>query len=245
MLSLKPVSGLLPRFRLARTPILPALSFCSEMSNSVQLGALRPTTEAAAAQSPDNLLDSQRREAEHHNRRVDITNGHLTKFGATPFTHQLVLGRLAAHIGNEGYTICFNASVQYGRDNLRSHDISVWQEDASTICESMVVNSDTWVDGVRAPPYVVIEVISSKMGQKDELEIKHLCTAKGVEYLWLVHPDEGRIEAHALQQGKTWGKNSIRDHLIWPGSMHTIPPFSELNLNLMEIFEHLDCEMYH
>lgn len=144
MLSLKPVSGLLPRFKLARMPCLPALSFCAEVSKSVQLGALVPTTEAAAThQSPDNLLDSQRLEAGHHNRRVDITNGHLTKFGATPFRHQLVLGRLAAHIGNEGYTTCYNASVQYGPDNLRSHDISVWQENASIICESMVVNSDT------------------------------------------------------------------------------------------------------
>ena len=242
MLRLRSLSGLLPRCKLARTSFLPVSSLCKEQSKNVQLGVLRSTKEGAMMPQPENLQNSQRSEAVHHDRRVDISNVHC---GALHFTHQLVLGRLAAYIGNEGYTMCFNANVQYEHDMLRSHDIAVWQEDASIISKNMVLHSDTRVDGVKVPPYVVIEVISPKSGRKDEAPIKHLCAANGVEYLWLVHPDEGRIEVHAQQQGKMVimpGRFDIKDHLIWPGCTHAITPFSHLDLNLMEIFEHLDCQ---
>ena len=58
-------------------------------------------------------------------------------------------------VGNEGYTTCFNAIVQYGHGNLRLHNISLWQANASTISE-MALDSDTHADGVKVPPYVVI-----------------------------------------------------------------------------------------
>ena len=244
MLSLKSSSCLLLRCKLTRTLFLPASSLCKEQSRNVQLGVLRSTKEGAVPPQPENLQDSQNFEAVHHDRRVDITNGHC---GAPPFTHQLVLGRLATYIGNEGYTMCFNANVQYGDDMLRSHDIAVWQEDASTISENMVLHSDTRVNGVKVPPYVVIEAIAPQSGRKDETDIKHLCAANGVEYLWLVYPDEGRIEVHAEQQGKMVivpGRYDMKDHLIWPGCTHAIKPFSHLDLNLKEIFEHLNCDLY-
>lgn len=240
MLRLKSFLGLLPRSSLARSPILPA-PFCTEVPKNVQLD--EHAKAAAPHKSCDSLLDSQKSKATQHNCPADVSTSHFISSETPPFKHQLVLCRLLAHISNDGYTGCLNVSVQYGLDDLRSHDMSVWAEDAGTICKNMVSGSDTRVDGYKAPPYLVIKLISSKSGQKHDLDIKHLCTVNGVEYLWLVHPDEGWIEVYALPQGKVLGKYSIQDHLIWPGCVHVVPPFSDLDVDLKEIFAHVDCEM--
>ena len=71
------------------------------------------------------------------------------------------------------YTVCLQLVVhaqyaRYGHDNLRSDDISVWQQDAGVIKTRMIFDSDVRVDCVKAPPYMVIQVIVLKSRKKHE-----------------------------------------------------------------------------
>ena len=211
-------------------------SYCSEVSRDVQLDVLKSAVESVVtSKTPDgDLLDLIRSQAAQQSCRVDIASGHFRWFGPAPFRHQLVTLRLAVQVMNSHHTVCTNASVQYQNDNLRSHDISVWREAAKTITKTLVSNSDTRVDGVKVPPYVVVETISPSSGQKDELDIKQLCAAYGVRFFWLIHPTEGWLQVYDLSRARDAPSDHIHRY-VKSDARQIIPPF-DVEVDLADIF---------
>ncbi len=223
-------------FRRVRIPgsVVAVSSYCSEVSKDVQLDVLKSAVESVVtSKTPDgDLLDIIRSQAAQQSCRVNIASGHFSWFGPASFKHQLVTHRLAVQLMNSHHTVCSNASVQYQNDNLRSHDISVWREAAKTITKNLVPNSVTRVDGVKVPPYLVVETIFPSSGQKDELDIKHLCAAYGVKFYWLVHPKEGWLQVYDLS------RDAPSDHIhryTKSDARQTIPPF-DIDIDLADIF---------
>lgn len=216
------------------TSVFTTSSYCSEVSRDVQLDVLKSAVESVVTSKTPagNLLDSIRSTAARQSCRVDIASGHFRWFGTASLMHQLVTIRLAVQLAKSHHTVCPDASVQYQNDNLRSHDISVWREDAETIKKNLMPNSDTRVDGAKVPPYVVIEIISPRSRQKDEFDIKQLCAVNGVEFYWLIHPKEGWIQVYNLSRAAP----SHHIHRCTKSdARQMIPPF-EIEIDLADIF---------
>ena len=208
-------------------------SYCSEVSRDVQLDVLQSAVESVVtSKTPDgDLLDLIRSQAAQQSCRVDIASGHFRWFGPASFKHQLVTHRLAAQVMNSHQTVCPNASVQYQNGNLGSHDISVWREAAKTITKNFVPNSDTCVDGVKVPSYVVVETNSPSSGQKDELDIEQLCAAYGVKFFWLIQSIEGWLQVYDLS------RDAPSDHIhryTKSDARQIIPPF-DIEIDLADI----------
>lgn len=165
--------------------------------------------------------------------RLVVTNGHFRWFGAASFMHRLVIARLTVQLARCTYTVCPDASVQYRHDNFRSHDISVWEEDAEIIKKNMISGSDTRIDGVKLPPYTVVEVISPRSRQKDEREVKRLCAVNGVRYFWLTHPKDAWVEIHELSRDAT---SKLIGTYYNSNCTQKLLPF-DLEIDLQQIFK--------
>lgn len=217
-----------------RTSLSPVSSSFTEVPVDVQLDVLRSATEAAVTlRTSDNLLDSLRSTAAQNDCRLVVTNGHFRWFGAASFMHQLVIARLTVQLARCTYTVCPDASVQYRHDNFRSHDISVWEEDAEIIKKNMISGSDTRIDGVKLPPYTVVEVISPRSRQKDEREVKRLCAVNGVRYFWLTHPKDAWVEIHELSRDAT---SKLIGTYYNSNCTQKLLPF-DLEIDLQQIFK--------
>lgn len=194
------------RFHKLCCRIVPQLSlgFCTDVPGDAKLMVLQAAAaELLVNETSSRVTDRFRETAGRYGYHLDLVQGKLRWFGSASFAHQISVHRLELQLAQTGHTVCPDASIQYDDANLRSHDISVWREDIDTIKSAFMPRSKTRIDAKKAPPYVVIEVISPESMKKDEEEVKELCARNGVMFYWLVHPIKGWIEVWKLNADST------------------------------------------
>ncbi len=108
---------------------------------------------------------------------------------------------------------------------------NVVQPDLCVICDPAKIEDK----GCIGAPDLVVEILSPSTAAKDVGKKRDLYEEYGVKELWIVHPTDGTILIHVLENGKY-----RLLPLLAKGHILKSETFPELQFNLDEVFQEID-----
>ncbi|MEL6698899.1 MAG: Uma2 family endonuclease [Bacteroidota bacterium] len=170
--------------------------------------------------------------------RVELIRGRIFKMSPAPNTeHQRVSGRLYAKTFNyleerqcEVFAAPFDVRLLLPSDQVTDHKIdTVVQPDICVVCDPQKLDSR----GCIGAPDWIIEILSKSTSHKDLNEKYELYQSAGVKEYWIVHPAEGTIMTHTLQEN---GKYKRAENIYTHQDIISPVVFPDLQIELKWVF---------
>ena len=164
---------------------------------------------------------------------MELIRGKIFKMTPSPLTkHQRVTAKLhllLAHRVNlpcEVFLAPWDVYLIHPGENWKETK-NIFQPDLCIVCNKEKIHDR----GCIGAPELVVEILSPSTASKDVGLKRDLYEEYGVKELWMVHPSEGTITVHVLENGK---------YRILPlnvkGQTLQSPTFPDLKVNLDEVF---------
>ena len=170
---------------------------------------------------------------------MELIRGKIFKMTPSPLRkHQQVSANIHLLIGPHFSNPCqvYYAPldvylIHHGEDWKETKNI--FQPDLFVVCDPEKLHDR----GCIGAPDLVVEILSPGTAKKDLGLKRDLYEEYGVKELWIVHPNEGTIIVHILQNGK---------YHILPiyakGQILQSPTFSDLKIDLDEVFSGMELD---
>ena len=168
---------------------------------------------------------------------VELIKGKVFRFAAAPRTnHQRVSGKIFAALFTflqakpcEAFSAPFDVRLP-GR-SLKNEDIdTVVQPDLCVICDPEKLDEL----GCIGAPDLIVEILSPGNNRKELQNKYEVYEESGVTEYWIIHPDQGTLLIHVLENGKY-----TPSRLFTLGDVVSSKAIPGFNLNLDEVFGHL------
>src|SRR5690606_22964580 len=168
---------------------------------------------------------------------VELIKGKVYRFAAAPRTnHQRVSVKIATALFNflrdkpcEVFSAPFDVRLP-GR-SLKNEDIdTVVQPDICVICDPEKLDEL----GCIGAPDLIVEILSPGNNRKELQNKYEVYEESGVSEYWIIHPDQGTLMIHVLENGKY-----IPSRLFTLGDLVSYKAVPGFNLDLNEVFGHL------
>ena len=164
---------------------------------------------------------------------MELIRGKIHKMSPAPTrNHQRVSGDiynlLRSHFfpGCEVYFAPFDVYLVHKNEDWQTTK-NILQPDLCVICDL----EKPFDKGCIGAPDLVVEILSPSTAQKDVGKKRDLYEEYGVKELWIVHPEEGTVLIHVLENGKY-----RLLPLLVKGQVLQSAAFPDLKVNLAEVF---------
>ena len=159
-------------------------------------------------------------------RRYEIHDGELSVTPSPPLGHQIISARLSFHLMKWIETHPRGLLLYAPLDVILADQLdetSIVQPDILYIGPDRM--SLTSRRGLEGAPTVAVEILSPSTRTIDRVTKPRLYVRYGVPFLWVVDPDERRIEALVLEQGRY-----VLARVASGATPVDLPPFTGLGL---------------
>ena len=170
---------------------------------------------------------------------MELIRGKIFKMTPSPLRkHQQVSARIFLLIGPhfsgpcEAYYAPLDVYLIHPGEDWKETK-NIFQPDLFVVCDPEKLHDR----GCIGAPDLVVEILSSGTAKKDLGLKRDLYEEYGVKELWIVHPNDGTVAVHVLENGK---------YHILPiyakGQILQSPTFPNLKFDLDEVFSGIDLD---